>query len=140
VFKTPSTEDRPFYVLPLSVQPQAVRAARELAKVALEEWGLDCLSDDTMLVASELVTNALENSAASVILLLVLESDGQVNVTVWDDAPGIPEEREMDLAADGGRGLLIARTLSNDFGWEATGALGGKYVWALLGPKPNESP
>ncbi|MBO2455673.1 ATP-binding protein [Actinomadura barringtoniae] len=137
--KSPSAAARPYFAVPLSVRPQAVKAARTLTKAALEEWALDCLVDDVVLVTSELVTNSLESHADAIILFLVREADGQVNVTVWDDGPGLPEEREMDLASDGGRGLLITRAVSNECGWEPTDALGGKYVWARLGPKPNET-
>ncbi|MEU5882370.1 ATP-binding protein [Spirillospora sp. NPDC047279] len=113
--------------------------ARELVRCALDEWGVDWLVDDAAVVTSELVTNSLNAEPRRIVFTIDHERRaGTVHITVWDDASGAPELREPDYVSQSGRGLHIVNGLSAEWGWERAEGLGGKYVWAKLGPKPED--
>jgi anti-sigma regulatory factor (Ser/Thr protein kinase) len=123
--------------LELGAFPGAIPCARAHAKAVLWEWG-SALLDPAELVVSELATNAVQASAVLVkpaVLRLWVVSDGRgVLVMVWDASPRIPACRgeSFDIAAEGGRGLLLVETLSARWSWYASQDWGGKIVWALI--------
>jgi anti-sigma regulatory factor (Ser/Thr protein kinase) len=127
-------EERPHYALALAIKPTAVAVARELVKAALEDWEATGFTDDAVLVASELVTNAVRAEPERLVFMIdYVVADGLLNLSVWDDGPGFPEPREPDFVNESGRGLWIIENLSSTWGWEATPGLGGKITWAQLG-------
>src|SRR2546430_334493 len=52
-------------LLDLGARPTAVPCARLHPTLVLHEWGLDALSDPAELVASELITNAIQASSGA---------------------------------------------------------------------------
>lgn len=110
-------------------QPESVALARAMVAELGHAAGVDerCLPE-LELMASELVTNALEHGGDPV-RLTVLASVGEVRVEVFDagrDMPvhdGFPPPHQ-----EHGRGLLIVSALSDRFGVDAEPA-GGKTVW-----------
>src|SRR5690348_11256707 len=76
----------PVFDLPLEQGLLAPATARRRARVVLEAWGLDEEQVyDTLLVISELVTNAVTHALPPVVLhLYVTGGDGQVRVCVSD--------------------------------------------------------
>ncbi|MGN6169763.1 MAG: ATP-binding protein, partial [Solirubrobacteraceae bacterium] len=78
----------------------------ELSGPAAEKWvGL------TVVVVSELVTNAVCAGCASIGVTLQLHRD-HARVVVFDDAPGRPKQRTGGLDDVQGRGLSIVRAVS----------------------------
>jgi hypothetical protein len=142
-----STKDWPLRsYLELGALPSAVPCARLHAKHMLWEWGLDSITDSVELIVSELTTNAL---AASVGLIgshhggqrvagappvrLWLCSDKQrVLVQVWDGDDHFPEPQDVDPLAEGGRGLVLVESLSEEWGTYVPERSSGKVVWAYL--------
>jgi len=123
--------------LGLTAVPGDVPAARRHTRQVLQSWGLHGAADDTELVVSELVSNAMAISAAikQQDIRLWLVSDGQqVLVLVWDASLDPPEITSSAADADGGRGLLLVEALSTQWGWYPATELGGKAVWALIRP------
>jgi anti-sigma regulatory factor (Ser/Thr protein kinase) len=117
--------------------PTAVPCARLHAVHVLHEWGLRSLAEDTALIVSELITNAID---ASVVLpehppvtLRLLASERSLLIEVWDQSPLDLEPREADADAECGRGLTVVAALSDRWGWERTGQR-RKVVWAELAP------
>ena len=115
--------------------PTAVSCARLHAVHVLHEWGLRGLADDTALVVSELITNAVD---ASIVLpgrppiaLRLLASEKSLVIEAWDRSPFDLEPREAGPDADCGRGLTVVAALSDRWGWERTGHQ-RKVVWAEL--------
>jgi hypothetical protein len=131
--------------LELGALPSAVPCARLHAKQVIWEWNLDGLTETIELIVSELVTNAQRASASltgsryrgqrtpgvpPVRLWLRADTD-RVLIQVWDADHHLPEPQSPDLAAEGGRGLLLVETLSADWGAYLLEGSSGKVVWAI---------
>ncbi|MFE9500787.1 ATP-binding protein [Streptomyces collinus] len=98
----------------------APAAARRRARVVLEGWGLDEEQVyDTLLVISELVTNAVTHALPPVVLhLYVTGGEGQVRVCVSDGGrrttpTAWTEQRPHD---EHGRGTTIISALVDECG------------------------
>ena len=130
--------------LTLATAPAAIGRARQLVRFALSGWGLAALADDAELVASELVTNAVQATAvtgpeaapdgfgaAATVQVRVLMYQASIIIEVWDHSPGVPHRHEAAADDEGGRGLMIVAALCTQWDFSGT-ADGGKVVWAEL--------
>jgi len=124
--------------------PGAVPCARLHVRNVLWEWHLTALSDNTELLVSELVTNAIQVSRTAApdipIRLWVVSDADQVLVLVWDGCPASPAPTAASAEAESGRGLLLVETLSVRWGWHFPPDMGGKVVWALIAAESQPSP
>lgn len=116
--------------LALTACPAAVREGRKLVGELLERHAPAELADDAMLVASELIGNAVR-VGGRIVLSVHVEADRRVTVRVWDRSPAEPVPGEPGALDEHGRGLLIVQSLSEEWGWTPH-PLGGKTVWAAL--------
>ena len=119
----------------LPSDPQSVGRARELAREALESWGLEGLVDTTELLVSELVTNALRYGEGEIRLRLLL--DRTLVCEVWDGNLVQPRRRRARDTDEGGRGLQLVGLLSA--GWGSRRTPHGKTVWFELALPDGES-
>ena len=118
-------------------KPTAVADARRFVRNTLISWGLsgrDNLVADAVLLASELVTNAIVHAGTPVQLTCRLDG-ANVEVSVLDRHPArvIPDPpgaAEVDRPS--GRGLLLPAALSSS--WGVTYAPAAKVIWFRLGP------
>jgi anti-sigma regulatory factor (Ser/Thr protein kinase) len=131
--------------LTLAAVPAAVGRARQFARFALNARGLAGLAADTELVVSELVTNAVQVTAAAgppgtadgarepeaTVRVRVLAYRTGVLIEVWDHGPGAPAHQDAVPGSESGRGLTIVTALCRDWGCHRT-ADGDKVVWASL--------
>jgi anti-sigma regulatory factor (Ser/Thr protein kinase) len=108
----------------------SARAARQWIEPLLDRWAVGKASGDILLVVSELVTNAVLHGAGPVRLRLERRVDG-VRVEVSDDGEGAVAPRTPDLAAVGGRGLMVVGRLAGSWGVDQRSPV-GKTVWAEL--------
>jgi histidine kinase/DNA gyrase B/HSP90-like ATPase len=83
----------------------------------------------TVVVVSELVTNAVRAGCAAIGISLQLHRD-HLRVVVFDDAPGRPKQRTAAVHDVRGRGLSIVRAVSRAWGLQVVAA--GKRVWAEI--------
>jgi anti-sigma regulatory factor (Ser/Thr protein kinase) len=109
---------------------RSVAVARDFTRLTLADWGVAELSDDVLLCASELATNALLHGVPPhrcFRLALTLTPDGVLRVEVHDSGPG--EIRAADPAPESehGRGLLLVAALADDWGVRERDP--GKVVW-----------
>jgi hypothetical protein len=127
----------------LAPAPESTKAARGFTTAALHGWHLDTLIQDAVIVASELVSNAIRHGNA-----LTAQSGNrpQVRLTwqrqashlicmVTDRSPKPPVLAPADLNAESGRGLQIVHALAPAWGWTMLSAQ-EKAVWAAL-PLPG---
>jgi anti-sigma regulatory factor (Ser/Thr protein kinase) len=125
---------------------QSVREMRRFAVLVLSLWGVDEeLADRTVMVVSELITNALVAQRRCwagwmppIGTGLRADEAGQrVRVEIRDWARGIPVPRDAGPDAEEGRGLALVVALSDRWGW-VPGAVGGKCVWADLSSRAEQ--
>ncbi|MFJ6843565.1 ATP-binding protein [Streptomyces griseoluteus] len=131
----PTTRPRPTghpgYSETLPRIPESARTARRLVRAALSAWGLDDLADDSLLIVSELVANAVRHAPRDSIRVVVeRRTPRTVRVAVADFSHDRPEPSPPTTDAEDGRGLLIVTTLAAN--WGTGKRRWGKVVWAEL--------
>jgi anti-sigma regulatory factor (Ser/Thr protein kinase) len=118
--------------LSLPLRDGAARRARQIVHGVLVGWGHGepDFSYYAQLVASELVTNAVQHGGDYVALELRLTTTSLV-VAVRDGSAVLPMARAVEDDEEQGRGMGIVVALAVDWGSEQTPD-GGKRVWAEL--------
>ena len=118
--------------------PAAVATARWFVRDTLVSWGLaddDIRVTDAVLLASELVTNAIVHAGTRVELTCRMNTE-TVEISVLDRHPArmIPDPPSAADRVDrpSGRGLLLPAALSSS--WGVTYASAAKVIWFRLGP------
>jgi len=107
--------------------PSAVSLARHRLAEQLERWGCG-RAGDSLLVFSELVTNALKHAGGAT--RIDVRCGGHcLRVEVHDASSAPPTMRDAG-GASGGFGLRLVERLSQQWGWETTAR--GKVVWSSL--------
>jgi anti-sigma regulatory factor (Ser/Thr protein kinase) len=118
--------------IPLSTEPGEVPRVRQLVRETLHSWGLADSEDVTLLLVSELVTNALHYGLPPLDLRLSADS-GRVRVEVFDAAGDRRPARQFaPLDAASGRGIEIVAALASR--WGSAPAPTGKVVWFEVDP------
>ncbi|MFD4785794.1 ATP-binding protein [Streptomyces sp. NPDC058459] len=130
--------------LHLTAVASAVPVGRAFVRQTLGHWNLHDHMDDAALVASELLTNAVEAtgfphpnhpawqvSAEHVIAVQLRAVDDVLHVEVWDRSAKLPTMRTPAADAEGGRGLHLIEALAERWNVYRPPA-GGKVVWAHL--------
>jgi anti-sigma regulatory factor (Ser/Thr protein kinase) len=105
--------------------PSEVFAARHFVVYALEGWGLEM--EDVPLLVSELATNAVLH-ARSDFEVTVIRSARCVRVEVFDQNTRLPSFAVAPTDAYSGRGLMLLRGLSTNWGVESHSDI-GKTIW-----------
>lgn len=114
----------------LPVAAAAPAEARAVVRAACEDWSADVAQDAAALVASELVSNAVQHARGGCRLSVSIEPDG-LHVRVRDYARGrSPRPRPVDAARAGGRGMHLVVTLATD--WGVQEHPDGKTTWAMI--------
>jgi anti-sigma regulatory factor (Ser/Thr protein kinase) len=116
--------------LKLDPVPASVGVARRFVRDLLDGVDEDSL-DTVLLLASELVTNAILHAHTPVELGVCVDG-GRALVCVADRMPGSEPLTPRDHSGDrpGGRGLALVADLSDD--WGTTSFTGGKTVWFTM--------
>jgi len=113
-------------VVPAVTAPRNVRA---IIRVLLPAWGLQgSVVDDALLLASELVSNAVEHAQGEASLELeVLLADGWLRLALSDGSSITPVVREVRHEGERGRGMQLVAEVAERWGHEERN--GGKRVW-----------
>jgi len=107
------------------------RRARLFVKAACADWQLHSMCDDAMLVASELVDNAVTHARTSGCRLnLRLDALGLTVAVRDNDYGGLLMPLAIDSAGERHHGLFLVAAISRTWGVNPTE--NGKSVWALL--------
>lgn len=115
--------------VPLPSRPESAATARRLAQVVvLSQWGLTPkMTEDAVLLVSELVGNAVRHTGARVFGLRMRRRRGWIRIEVRDPSRGLPclmPVQEMDIS---GRGLFLVDKLSDRWGVDLLPR--GKTTW-----------
>jgi anti-sigma regulatory factor (Ser/Thr protein kinase) len=134
----------------LPATPASARLARNFARELMRDWGLAALTDDVLLVTSELAANAIAAAekirAAAITVRLARTPDGVV-VALADPASAghlpalLPAHAAgpvltMDPAdqagqiSESGRGLMLTAAIAHRVGWYQAG--NWTVVWAEI--------
>ena len=133
-------------ITPLTGTPSAVGIARTLTEAQIRKWDYSRILDSALLVASEIVTNAVRQTPGEEIRLQLSRDAYGIIIAVWDGDHALPAAKPMaeltledlDLSEEafddnGGWGLHIVQAMSDKCGVTADPA-GGKWVWARMHP------
>jgi PAS domain S-box-containing protein len=122
----------------LEPRPSSVAEARRRVRDLLLSGGRADLLDPTLLLVSEVVTNALLHAGTMINLAATLDDSG-VRVEVGDGSPHLPSRRRYAPTSGTGRGLLMLETFVDDWGVTLHGE--GKTVWFhVSGRDPQSEP
>lgn len=131
--------------LELAAFPSAVSCARAHARSVAQEWGLAGLAATAELLASELVTNAIQASqrltaradlaSIPVVRICVASDRASLAIHVWDGNDEMPVRTDVSPEDEGGRGLMLVESLGQD--WGAYREPNGKVVWVVIGDMPD---
>ncbi|MFC5749449.1 ATP-binding protein [Actinomadura rugatobispora] len=123
--------------LTLLAEPSSVVLARELVRYALTGWGHQGdLVHDSMLVMSEIVTNAVSAARGAQIRLRCALREGAPLLECWDPSSALPVAADAAALDEHGRGLAIVAAYAKDMGVRPSATGEGKVVWALM-PVPR---
>ncbi|GAA2874919.1 hypothetical protein GCM10010517_35690 [Streptosporangium fragile] len=119
--------------------PCPARTAREFTARTLTAWELEPLIDDTGVVVSELVTNAVRHGARGLlhsrpspdVRIILCHTERSMLCAVTDPSEQAPRLREPDYEAESGRGLQVVEGISEMWGWAPLESR-GKAVWAVF--------
>ena len=111
--------------------PSAARRARVFVEATCQDWQLDAAAcDDAVLVASELVGNAIAHARTACRLNVRLDALG-LTIAVRDyDHCALSNPLACTSAGRRGQGLFLVASVSQ--AWGAGPTENGKRVWALL--------
>ncbi|WP_405759409.1 ATP-binding protein [Streptomyces sp. NBC_01420] len=122
----------PSYTETLPRLPESVRRGRRFVGLVLEVWGMNDVQDAAELVASELLTNAVQHARRAAVRLTVTRLDsGRVRVAVVDLSRECPLPRIAGAGEESGRGLAIVDAASQGR-WGVDPLAWGKRIWADL--------
>jgi len=111
----------------LAANPTSARAARRFVNEALRRARVHHVDDVVVLLANELVTNAIVHARSPVELTVELIQGG-VRVEVSDTSPDSPTRRVAGRLATSGRGLELVETMATAWGVDQLSGK-GKRVW-----------
>ncbi|WP_330305883.1 MULTISPECIES: ATP-binding protein [unclassified Streptomyces] len=132
------TDNHPWdYTLSIPNDPRAVTICRRTLRLILTLHGLPHLTEVAELVATELVTNAVQHTKGPAAIRLRWTSY-TLRIGVWDADPTPPEPTTTATAVDeSGRGLALVRDCADGWGWYPLGRSQvpggtGKFIWCEL--------
>ena len=123
----------------LPPSPDAPATARRLVALLLRQWQLadEDARESTLLVVSELVTNAVQHAPDVAPVEVCLElHPAELVVAVVDPSPVVPRQRPAGPHDESGRGLSIVEAVARRWGVEPAGPTAGKRVYAVLALDP----
>ena len=113
----------------LTPTSRSVPTVRRSIGEVLDEWGLSALKDSTLLLVSEVVTNAVLHARTQIKVEMKREGAG-VRISVSDGSPLPPSLRRPADTSTTGRGLRLLDLLADS--WSTQSSDNGKTVTFLI--------
>jgi anti-sigma regulatory factor (Ser/Thr protein kinase) len=104
----------------LPAEPATAGEARDHVRAVLAAWDVPVDPDIAVLLASDLVTNAILHQVDGTITLVLTSSPGQLRVDVYGTPVHLPPRGPLPYEAVTGRGLALVTTLADQWGWYIT--------------------
>ncbi|MET8956562.1 ATP-binding protein [Streptomyces sp. NPDC004129] len=112
--------------------PAEVSRVRRTVRMALFSWGCPSSAiDDSVLLASELVGNAVRYGPDTWITVNLLHVGDRLLLEVTDGSSVRPAVQQTDPADEQGRGMYLVQAIASAWGSRRE-ALGGKTTWCTL--------
>lgn len=128
---SPAATEAEAYAETFRRSPESAQPARRLVETALNSWGLPGLADDSALIISELIANAVRHARSDSVRVTVnLVAERRVRLAVVDKSPVLPQLRTPSLEDVQGRDLPQVNALADRWGTDRLPW--GKRVWAEL--------
>ncbi|MFD9356426.1 ATP-binding protein [Streptomyces sp. NPDC060031] len=108
---------------------QRPRQARRIVMACMGVWGLRDLADDTALLLSELVSNAVVHGAGEAVRVRLFLTEEYVCLEVRGGGSGVPRVQAADHLDENGRGLFLVDAMADAWGVTEKGAC----VWCVVG-------
>jgi anti-sigma regulatory factor (Ser/Thr protein kinase) len=115
--------------IPLPGTRSDVGAGRRFVRETIEQWGFVDVAEDVVLIASELITNAVLHARTD-LEVAVRQVQGRVRIEVADKSSNLPRVRQHSVESGTGRGLRLVAAMASD--WGAETRRDGKVVWVEL--------
>ena len=122
----------------LTRKPAAAAEARGQVRVAIRDWKIPVDPDIAILLASDLITNAIMHGAGATITVAIRCSRGHLRIDVYDQSRSRPPGMDLPAGTDTGRGLVLVAALSTEWGSFRTPA--GKAMYFTLAFPPGRFP
>ncbi|GLZ12526.1 hypothetical protein Acsp04_27610 [Actinomadura sp. NBRC 104425] len=101
----------------LLAEPATVGLVREIVRYTLESWHYSRpVIEDSTLVMSEIVTNAVAAAPAHQIRIGIAVHEECPLLECWDPSPVLPSPCDASEDAEAGRGLMIIRAYAKEAG------------------------
>jgi hypothetical protein len=128
-----STERRQCRVR-LTREPQAAAQARSQVRAVIRHWKIPVDPDIAVLLASDLVTDAITHGNGETITLAIACSRCHLRIDVYEASPSPPAAVAEAADKERGHGLVLIAALSTQWGSFRTPA--GKAVYFTLAFQP----
>ncbi|MFF2640878.1 ATP-binding protein [Streptomyces niveus] len=140
--EAPAEAGARFFQMAFAAEAAQVRLVRAAVRERLGAWGLESFVDMALLVAGELVANAIQHGCGS--------SDDTVTVSAWctadelligvgDPSPVQPRRRCAGEREESGRGLELVAAVVDRWGSEVAPGRRGKRVWIAFRTTSKEA-
>ncbi len=116
-------------------EPAAVAEARGHVRAVIRAWKLPVDPDIAVLLASDLVTDAITHGNGETITLVIRCSRSHLRIDVYDTSRCLAMAEGGPAGTETGRGLVLVATLSTDWGSFHTPA--GKAAYFTLAFAPE---
>jgi anti-sigma regulatory factor (Ser/Thr protein kinase) len=119
----------------LTREPAAVAEARSHVREVIHAWKVPVDPDIAILLASDLVTNAITHGSGETVTLAIRCARDHLRIDVYDTSGSLPMTEVEPADTKAGRGLVLIATLSTEWGSFHTPA--GKAVYFTLAFQPD---
>jgi anti-sigma regulatory factor (Ser/Thr protein kinase) len=120
----------------LPAEPATAGEARDHVRAVLAAWDVPVDEDIAVLLASDLVTNAIRHQADGTITLVITSSPDQLRVDVYGTARHLPPQGPLPAEVETGPGLALVTTLADQRGWYPTPVGRAVYFTLAFAPEP----
>jgi signal transduction histidine kinase len=119
----------------LTREPAAAAEARGHVRAVIRAWQVPVDLETAVLLASDLVTNAIRHGSGATVTLAISCSRRQLRIDAYDASRSLPAAMDGPAGKEIGPGLVLIAALSTEWGSYRTPA--GQAVYFTLAFQPH---